>query len=67
MPNAPERVSLVVDLSPALAHALADFVVGEALPQIRQSAETGDFEDERLRVALEYLRDALERAGFVYG
>ena len=66
MPN-PERVSLVVDLSPTLAHALADFVVGQALPEVRQAAETGEFEAERLRVALEYLRDALERRGFVYG
>lgn len=66
MPNAPERVALVVDLSPTLACALADFVVGQALPEARQAAETGEFEAERLRVALEYLRDSLDRAGFIY-
>ncbi len=62
-----ERISLVVDLSPTLAHALADYVVGDALPQIRLLASLGDSESEQVRVALEYLRDALERAGFVYG
>ena len=67
MLNASKRVSLVVDLSPTLAHALADFVVAKALPEARQAAETGEFEAERLRVSLEYLRDALDRAGFVYG
>ena len=62
-----ERISLVVDLSPTLAHALADYLVADALPQARQKAACGHFEAERVRVALEYLRDALERAGFVYG
>lgn len=62
-----ERISLVVDLSPTLAHALADYLVADALPQARQKSASGDFESERVRVALEYLRDALDRAGFVHG
>lgn len=62
-----ERISLVVDLSPTLAHALADYLVADALPQARQEAASGDFEAERVRVALEYLRDALDRSGFVHG
>jgi len=63
MPNAPERVSLVVDLSPDLAWSLAQFVKRVGWPEIRSNA-VDDEEAEMIRAGLEYLRDALALSGY---
>ena len=61
----PERVAVVVDLSPDLAWALAQFVKRVGWSEIRSNAVDGE-EAEQVR-RLEYLRDALAVAGFAPG
>ena len=58
-----DRVAVVVDLSPDLAWALAQFVKRVGWSEIRSNAVDGE-EAEQVRAALEYLRDALAVAGF---
>lgn len=58
-----DRVAVVVDLSPDLARALAQFVKRVGWSEIRWNAVDGE-EAEQVRAALEYLRDALAVAGF---
>ena len=60
-----DRVAVVVDLSPDLARALAQFVKRVGWSEIRSSSNAVDGEEaEQVRAALEYLRDALAVAGF---
>lgn len=60
---ADHRVAVVIDLSPELAWALAQFVKRVGWSEIRTNA-TDDQEADDIRTALEYLRDGLALAGF---